>query len=421
MKGRYLLLGLPLLLIPTTVYAATPGDITSFTTSTLSIITLIAIAASGFFLVRGGYTYITSTGKPEALEQAKQTIRNAILGLVVVLAAGVMVSTLQGALNPVTDQPTETGVALNQITAVKPSDGLTQVLLDAVSGFLQNIVESGTKPIINGIITFLTTTPSLLQNSVVKNFWLVSVGIVDSLFILVIALIGLQVMSATTFGFEELELKQILPRIGLAFLGANVSLFLADYVVLSCNVLIKTVLDATGGLHQAWFVNTANPVSIATGATPIILLAFLLIFLIVSIVLLFMYIGRLILISLGAVLSPFIFLMWGFPKFADMAEMAARTYVANVFIIFIHVVVIQLASSYLTLPGNSNNSLLSIAVGIGLLLTLLKIPSILMYLVFTSFRSGSIRKIGYQILNVITSPSGNKNQPVKSPRKVVHA
>ena len=417
MKDRFLLLGLSLLLIPTTVYAAMPGDLTSFTTSTLSIITLIAIAASGFFLVRGGYTYITSTGKPEALEQAKQTIRNAILGLVVVLAAGVMISTLQGALNPVTDQPTETGVALTQITAVKPSDGLTQILLDAVSGFLQNIVESGTKPIINGIITFLATTPSLLQNSVVKNFWLVSVGIVDSLFILVIALIGLQVMSATTFGFEELELKQILPRIGLAFLGANVSLFLADYVVLACNVLVKTVLDATGGLHQAWFVNTATPVSIATAAAPIILLAFLLIFLIVSIVLLFMYIGRLILISLGAVLSPFIFLMWAFPKFSDMAEMAARTYVANVFTIFIHVVVIQLASSYLTLPGNTNNSLLSIAVGIGLLLTLLKIPSILMFLVFSSFRSGSIRKIGYQILNVITSPSSNKNQQAKTPRK----
>lgn len=31
-------------------------------------------------------------------------------------------------------------------------------------------------------------------------------------------------MSASTFGFEEVEIGQLLPRIGLAFLGANVSL-----------------------------------------------------------------------------------------------------------------------------------------------------------------------------------------------------
>jgi len=82
--------------------------------------------------------------------------------------------------------------------------------------------------VLNGISAFLTNTPALSTNSVVFNFWLVMMGITNSLFAIVIALLGFQVMSASTFGFEELTLKEILPRIGLAFLLANTSIFLID-------------------------------------------------------------------------------------------------------------------------------------------------------------------------------------------------
>jgi hypothetical protein len=316
---------------------------------------------------------------------------------------------------------------LTPINTTKPSEGLTQVLLDAVTSFMQNIVESSTKPVVDGIMGFLTSTPSVASNSVVRNFWFVSLGIVDSLFVLVVALLGLHVMSASTLGFEEIELSQLLPRIGLAFLGANISLFLADYVILTCNVLVKAVLDSTGGINHAWIVNAINPATFITGTTPIITLIFLLIFLIVSIVLLLLYISRLIGLSVGAVLSPFVFLLWILPKFSDYAEVAIKSYVVSVFTIFVHVVVIQLASSYLTIPGNSNNSLLSIAVGIGLFATLLKVPSIMMHMVFFSSGSGAVKKLGNQIVNVMTtdnlSSSVNTtvvNPAAKIPRKDVY-
>ena len=35
-------------------------------------------------------------------------------------------------------------ITVSEIQSVEPADGLTQVLIDAVSGFLQNIVQSGT-------------------------------------------------------------------------------------------------------------------------------------------------------------------------------------------------------------------------------------------------------------------------------------
>ncbi len=390
------------------VFAQTtdPG-ILEYTNNTLQIITLISTAAAVFFLVKAGYLYITSAGKPEALESAKNTIRNAIIGLTLVLAANVVTSVFQHALNSQTTSGIGTPVNIVSVETVEPSEGLTQVLIDAIGGFIQNIVESSTEPIVNGVLGYLTTTPTLLDNEVVRNFWLVTVGIVDALFILVVALMGLHVMSASTFGFEEVEIKQLLPRLGLSFLAANISLFLADYAIITCNALVKAILDSTGGLNHAWIEAAFNPTAVISGTTPLIILIFMVMFLIVSIVLLLMYISRLIIISLGAVLSPFIFLLSALPKFSDLASIAIKTYLVSVFIVFVHVVIIQLASSFLTLPEHSENSLISIAVAIGLFITLLKTPNLMMQMVMYTANSGSMKKLGNQIINVMTTDNAS--------------
>ncbi|MFZ5535234.1 MAG: pilin [Patescibacteria group bacterium] len=397
------------LLSPSVAYASTnaPTEVTAFTNDALSIVTLISTAATVFFLIRGGYIYITSTGKPDALEEAKKTIRNALIGLVVVFAASSIVSFLSGALVGDGSTTSTSNLPITQIESVAPSDGLTQVLIDAVNGFIQNIVESSTKPIVDGIMTFLSTTPSLLENASIVKFWLIMLGITDTLFVLVVALLGLQFMSASTFGFEEIEFKHLLPRIGLAFLGANISLFLADYALKASNALVSGVISATGGLNHAWISNAVTISSITNGTAPFIILIFLLIFLIVAIVLLLMYISRLIVISLGAVLSPFIFLLSAIPKTADFAEMAVKGYFVSVFTIFIHVVTIQLAGTFLSLPEQTNNSLISIAVAIGLLLTLLKIPSFMMQLILFSRSVGAVRHMGSQITNVLSTDSSS--------------
>jgi len=416
------------LLNTTSAFAATSSAITDYTNSTLQIITLIAAASAVFFLVKGGYLYMTSSGKPESLESARRTIRNAIIGLVLVLGAGMIVSTLTGALGSASNGTNTGAVNISALDTVKPSDGLTQVLIDAVAGFLQNIVQSATAPIVNGIIGYLTTTPSLLNNQVIMSFWLVIVGITDSLFVLVVALLGLHFMSAESLGFEQVELKHLLPRIALAFLGANISLFLADYAIITCNALVKGVLDSTGGINQAFIVNATNPTSIALGTTPLITLIFFVLFLIISIVLLLMFISRLIFISLAAVLSPLVFLLWTMPRFSDFAEIAVKSYLVTVFMIFVHVVVIQLASSFLALPAHTDSSLVSIAVAIGLFLALLKIPSVLMQMVFYTSGVASFRRMGGQIMNVMSTDNSSSSSraeavsgAVKTPRRRVAA
>ena len=412
-------------LIMATPAFAVSADVTQYASNTLGIITVIAAAAAVFFIVKGGYEYITSTGRPDSLESAKKTIRNAVVGLVIVLGSSLFVSVLSGSFTQIQPQTTGSVVNVSPILTINPTDGLTQVLIDAVSGFMQNIVQSATKPIVDGIIGYLTSTPSLLDNSVIQNFWTIILGITDSLFVLVVALLGLHFMSAGALGFEEIELKHLLPRIGLAFLGANVSLFLANYAIITSNTLVKAVIDSTGGLTNAWIVNAANTNNLTLGTTPLITLVFLVIFLIVSIVLLLFYISRLIMISLGAVLSPLIFLLWAIPKTSDFAEISIKTYTVTVFIAFVHVVIIQLASAFLSLPQNSGNSLISIGVAIGLFLTLLQTPALMMQFVMYASGNGAVKKMGGQIINVITSDNNSQGSDssgsVKLARKKVAA
>lgn len=416
-----------LFLFSSPAYAASNSEISSFTNQTLTTLIGLASLAAVFFLIKGAYTYITSSGKPDAIEHAKLTIRNALIGLVLVLGAGLVSSLLSNAFTTPSVGSTASTIQLQPIVPQTPSNGLTQVLIDAVDGFLQNIVQSATKPLIDGIMSLLTNTPSILNNSVLFNFWLVMVGITDSLFALVIALLGFHFMSASTFGFDEIEFKHLLPRVGLAFLLANTSIFLADWIVLSCNTLINALLHATGGLDHAWVLNSIGLLHIANNDWPIITLIFLLLFVILAVVLLLLYIVRLITISLGVVMAPLIFLLWAIPKSADFAEVSIKAFFVTVYTVFVHVVIIQLASAFLAVPEQAGtNPLMSILIAIGLLFTLLKTPSFLMQLVFYNTGKSTIKKLGGQIMNVITSKKDVYQQKVpeeqvKTPRRVVAA
>ena len=81
-----------LLAFPHVVFAASNNaEVAQFASSTLETLTILGTLAATFFLVKGGYLYITSSGKPEALENAKKTIRNAAIGLVLILSANTLV------------------------------------------------------------------------------------------------------------------------------------------------------------------------------------------------------------------------------------------------------------------------------------------------------------------------------------------
>lgn len=60
----------------------------------------LALAAyvTVFFIIKGGFGYMTSAGSPDGMKGAKTTITNAVIGLVLVLLSAVIVNTIAGVL-----------------------------------------------------------------------------------------------------------------------------------------------------------------------------------------------------------------------------------------------------------------------------------------------------------------------------------
>ncbi|HSX05430.1 MAG TPA: hypothetical protein VLF69_03110 [Candidatus Saccharimonadales bacterium] len=372
--------------------------------------TLCAVASvvCVFFLVNGGYLYMTSSGNPEKLEHAKRVLRNALIGLLIVFAAGAINEMLVHAYS----STAATGNAkLPQLQAIPPdkvSNGVVAILIKAVTGLLNNIIQSVAQPFLHALSFFTGSTELMANNSAVFNLWLVMVGICDGLFVLVVALLGFHVMGATTLGFDEVDVKHLLPRFALIFLGMNTSIFAIDGVIELSNVMIHAI-NAAGGANSVWDI--LSGVVKQSGGQGVAALLLMVAFLIFSVILLVYYICRLVTLYIGAVLSPAILLAWLIPGFRDFSETAAKTYLTTIFVLFVHVVILQLAASLFVgmAAGSGNNfpdTLMAMITGLATIIALLKTQSVMMQFNYVSMGSRNMKKLGGQFVNGVSYLAG---------------
>ncbi len=376
----------------------------------LQVLAGLASIACVFFLIHGGYLYMTSSGNPEALQAAKRVIRNALIGLVLVLGAATLTTVLSSAYgNP----SGTTGATIPSLQAIEPEDvgnGLVEVLIKAITGFLNNIIQAVAAPFLSALDYFTKETPLMAKNPGVFNLWLAMVGITDVLFMIIVALLGFHVMSAATFGFDEIEFKHLLPRFGLAFLLINTSIFFIDAVIELSNVLITAVTKVSGA-SSVW--ETLTAVVKESGGQGAAALLVMLAFLIFAVILLIYYVGRLVVLFLGAVLSPLVIAMWLLPSFRDFSVSAVKTYVTTIFVLFVHVVTLMLAATLFTgmsmAEGTNNqapNVLMSMVVGLATVLTLLKTQGVMMQFSYVSMGARNARKLGGQFMNGVSYLTG---------------
>ncbi len=70
------------------------GSLGGVVSSIIELFFALAGVVALFYLILGGYNYISAAGNPEAAEGAKATITNAIIGLIVVLISYLAISFL---------------------------------------------------------------------------------------------------------------------------------------------------------------------------------------------------------------------------------------------------------------------------------------------------------------------------------------
>lgn len=401
------LTGLPLTLLGDATAAA--NSMRSFVAPIVGSIIAIASVAVVFMLINGGYQYMTSSGDPDKLENAKKVIRNALIGLAMIIAAATLTAILSYAYNASSGN---IGQKLPALVAIDmPGGGITNVIFDAIISFLRSLVEGAAKPFLAALSFFTSSTPLMADNSGVFNLWLVMVGITDVLFILVVALLGFHVMSASTFGLEEIEFKHLLPRIGLVFLLINTSIFAIDAFISLSNGMI-TALNAGFSDKSVWDVLTA--IAGLSSGMGLVGLLIMVVFLVLAVMLLVYYVLRLVVLYIGTVLSPIVFMLWLLPGFRDFAESAMKTYLMTIFVLFVHVVILQLAASLfvgmlVASPGQSLNPLMSMIVGIATILALLKTQGVMSQMSYVSLGPRTASKLGGQLSNVIRHYSGKRS------------
>lgn len=390
-----------------TLFADTSGAVSAmrdYVWPTMKVLASLASIASVFFIVNAGYLYMTSSGNPEKLEHAKHILKNAILGLVIVLAAITLTSILTNAYGSPQTVSNATLPSLEAIPPEEVNNGLVDILIKAVTGFLNNIIQAVASPFLGALDYFTKSTPLMGENQSVFNFWLAMVGIADVLLILVVALIGFHIMSASAFGFDEIEFKHLLPRIGLIFLLMNTSIFFIDGIIAVSNALI-TAVGKVSGASTVW--STLTEVVKQAGGQGLAALLMMMVFLIFSVVLLIYYVARLVVLFIGAVLSPIVAMVWLIPGFRDFAETAFKTYIVTIFVLFVHVVILQLSASLFTGMAQSSgndfpDTLMAMVVGLATILVLLRTQGVMMQFSYVSMGARNMRKLGGQFMNGVS-------------------
>jgi hypothetical protein len=394
-----------------TLFADTSGAVTAmqnYVAPTIQTLAALASIACVFFIVNAGYLYMTSSGKPEQMDHAKHVLKNALLGLLIVLAAATLVSILSNAYGSPHDVNNATLPNLQSIPPNDVGNGLIDILIKAVTGFLNNIIQAVATPFLDALNFFTKSTPLMAENQSVFNFWLAMVGISDVLFVVIIALLGFHVMSASTFGFDEIEFKHLLPRIALVFLLMNTSIFFIDGIIELSNALI-TAVGKVSGASSVW--DTLTSVVKEAGGQGLAALLMMMAFIVFSVILLVYYVGRLVTLFIGAVLSPLVTLLWLVPGFRDFAETAFKTYLSTIFVLFVHVVILQLSASLFTgMAASSGNdvpdTLMAMVVGLATVMALLKTQSVMMQFSYVSMGARNMRKLGGQFINGVSYMTG---------------
>lgn len=400
------------------VQFATTSVMQTYVTPVMSWICGIASLAAVFFLVMGGIHYMTSSGNPEKLEEAKKIVKNALIGLALVIASAALVGILSHAYTSTDNRAIE---RLPDLQAIQPKDtgaSFADAIINAVTGLLRNLIEAVAEPFLNALGYFINFTPLMGNNPSVFNLWLAVVGVTDVLFVLVVALLGFHVMSYASLGFDEIELKSLIPRLAFVFLLINTSIFAIDGVIALSNAMVKA-MQSSFATTDIWavLIKITQQSSTLGVAGLLVMVAFL----ILVIMLLIYYVGRLISLYIGAILSPIVLLLWLIPAFKDFAQTALKTYLTLIFVLFVHTIILLLAASLFTgmLDGSTNgqpNALMALIVGIATVTALLKTQGFMQELSYAASTPRAAREMATQFTRGVSSVRSSVALPVKAAR-----
>jgi hypothetical protein len=259
-------------------------------------------------------------------------------------------------------------------------------LLNQAAQWVAKAIFSVIGPIVDTIdqnsLNFITQTPpaGTYQNTTVMQFTTWSIGVVDTAVAIFIVIAGYNLMIARQIGASYQGIMEFLPRIALAVLAANLSLFFIRFFIDLENALCLGVTDLFG---LTFLTNTIVGIfhgNLAGAGLLVFLLAMILG--VMNLLLAGQMLLRLALLVLLMVLAPPAFLCWGLPQTQGYARLWSSTFAATVFVQFFQVTALALGAmliSYISAAHllSLDSTVLTLLVSLAVLYLVLRIPGML--------------------------------------------
>jgi hypothetical protein len=150
---------------------------------------------------------------------------------------------------PPTTVPSGDGAAPAQDGGGNTGHGVFDIagrVRDAVDGWFSHLAVDALNPALDLLGRTVFSTPNFTGDGRVRDLWRISWGVANSVFLLFILGAGVLGMS-----FETLQtryaLKELLPRLAVAFVAANASLFFAGFAINVANGLSEAFASQGAG------------------------------------------------------------------------------------------------------------------------------------------------------------------------------
>jgi hypothetical protein len=253
-----------------------------------------------------------------------------------------------------------------------------QWIAQSIFGVLQPLIDDVNQNSLN----FITQTPpaATYQNAAVIQFTSWSLSVVDAAVAIFIVIAGYNIMIARQIGADYHDVMEFLPRLVLAVLAANFSLFFVQMFIDLVNALNLGVIDLF-----ALTILTNTIVGIFQGnIVGAGLFAFVLAMIlgVMDLLLAWQMLVRLALLILLIILAPLAFLCGALRQTQGYLHLWSSTFAATVFIQFFQVSALAMGGMLLSYVTGANlfnlgGSILSIVTSTGILYLVIRIPSML--------------------------------------------
>nr|AQQ74582.1 hypothetical protein [uncultured bacterium] len=241
-----------------------------------------------------------------------------------------------------------------------------KAMLEAMRGFIDWAMGFG-----DSSLNFVTRTPAegTYESTTVRSLWDFSRALVNAGLAVILMWGGFNVMVKEQTRSPYHEVMELLPRVILAALAANLTLEFVRFLIDANNAFSAAVGDVSlPGYDEA----TPNQEGIALIFTALA-------YGIVAILLVFQMLMRLALIDMLIVLAPIATLLWVLPQTQGFARWWVDLLPITVFQQAIQMMVLKLGSALMLelTPGSLSNALLTLMLGIAVCWLTLKVPSLL--------------------------------------------